>query len=241
MNNFPLRYKFSSILIIILITASILLHKLWFELAAKHTGIFDIKNIELTGLVSTDRQNINNIIKNASTQSLINIDINSLKTELEKCPLIKQAVISKVFPHILSIEIKERLPIVYINSGSKFYVSDNEGVILPIRDKQDLIVMNTEFGIAMNGSQIADDLLIFVLNSIKQDYLSRIKSIHINKEREISFKIPNLSSEFFIYNKAISKELIDQAYSIARSIKDNNIIPPRRIEITDKKTAVGIR
>jgi len=92
----------------------------------------DSASIEGNYLVARDR-----IIKTGNIHKEMNVlttDCRQIRTNLESHPYVKAAIVSKHYPNKLSINIKERMPIAYLNTGSLLLI-DKEGIVLPVPDK----------------------------------------------------------------------------------------------------------
>lgn len=77
------------------------------------------------------------IIKTGNIHKEMNVlttDCRQIRTNLETHPYIKAAIVSKRYPNKLSINIKERMPIAYLNAGNLLLI-DKEGIVLPLPDK----------------------------------------------------------------------------------------------------------
>lgn len=79
----------------------------------------------------------NHIIKTGNIHKNMNVlatDCKQIRTNLETHPYVKAAIVSKRYPNKLFINIKERMPIAYLNAGNLLLI-DKEGIVLPVPDK----------------------------------------------------------------------------------------------------------
>ena len=90
-----------------------------------------VYNIHGNEIISS--KEILELIKISKNNSLLDIDLKSIKNKIEKHPYIKIAQITRKFPNQININILEREPLAYLNLD-EYLVVDNEGFILPLRN-----------------------------------------------------------------------------------------------------------
>lgn len=236
----PAKYKLSALLILLLIPCSVLLHKGIFILLKNYTPVFQIKNLDIQGANLSKTAEFNNLINSLKNTSLINLNLQELQYQIEQSDSIKKATIQRDLPNTLHIYIIERIPVALIISSGKKYIVDKDGVILPFKVIYDIPSLKIEFGIAINNKQIADDYLVEILSSLASPKAFHIKELKINKNRETSFKIKGLSSNFSISQQILTDNFINKALQIAKAIKENHIKIPKTIDIhSDNTTSIG--
>ncbi len=99
-----------------------------------YRNFFALDSARINGnyLVASDR-----IIKTGNIHKKMNVlttDCKQIRTNLETHPYVKAAIVSKRYPNKLTINIKERMPIAYLNTGNLLLI-DKEGIVLPLPDK----------------------------------------------------------------------------------------------------------
>lgn len=229
-----LKQKLSTPLIVLLIIISFGLHTFIYELLKTYTSSFMIKKISVTGTVLSQDMQFDNIV-NAATNSvqgnLTYLDIKELKRQLEKIDLIKQATIKRDLPNTLSIDIIERQPVAILRTKSTNYTIDKEGIVLSLIPNITIPALKIEYGIAMNGNQIADDFLLRMLKPLASKKSTNIQEIRIDKNRKTFFKLHHVRPEFSINDRIISDEYIEKAVKIGHTLTNNNIKIPKIIDI----------
>jgi len=237
---FPMKYKISTLIILLLIPCSILIHKGFFSLLKNYSTVFQIKNINIKGAILVNNIPFNTYINSLKQYSLIDINLNELQYQLEQNKFIRNVIIKRDLPNTLWIYIIERTPIAHIKVSDKKYIVDKDGYILPTNQFTNIPNLDIEFGLAINNTQISDDFIIEILSSLASPNSHYIDSIKINKNRETSFKIKNLSSLFLINQRILTDKFINKALNIAEAIKENNIKIPKNIDIhSDENTSIG--
>lgn len=102
------------------------------------SAFFDVKAIEINGVTRASRDEIERIVRVETQKSgSWNADLKDIKAEIEKSILIKSAVVSRVLPDGIRVNVIERVPqaVVQINGGN--YWADADAVILGEVDKTD--------------------------------------------------------------------------------------------------------
>lgn len=95
------------------------------------SAFFDVKKIEVRGISRASKDDVERIARSYSEKSGVwNADLEAIKSDVEKNVLIKTAVVSRILPDGLRVNVTERIPraVVRINAGD-FWV-DDEAVII---------------------------------------------------------------------------------------------------------------
>lgn len=94
------------------------------------TSYFELKEFEVSGNVSLDKDYIIKQSGIAPAQHIFNIDCDVIKQRLLSEPLIKEAVVELQGLNTLKIDIKERSSFIYAKYGIAFYEISEDGVII---------------------------------------------------------------------------------------------------------------
>lgn len=97
------------------------------DIAAKMLG-FSIRSVIITGQHELKEQDLLTIAGIGPRHSLLFIDAAKIRDNLQKLPLVKQAVVTKLFPDKLSIEIEERRPFALWQSDGTVRIIAADGV-----------------------------------------------------------------------------------------------------------------
>jgi len=95
------------------------------------SAFFDVKKIEVRGANRASKDDIERIARSYTEKSGVwNTDLKAIKDDVEKITLIKTAVVSRVLPDGLRVNVAERVPraLVRVNAGD-FWV-DEDAVLL---------------------------------------------------------------------------------------------------------------
>ena len=99
---------------------------------------FDVKAIEINGVARASKDEIERIVCSETEKSGVwNADLVEIKADVEKLTLVKSAVVSRVLPDAVRVNVIERQPkaVVRIDGGDFF--ADDDAVILGIAGKTD--------------------------------------------------------------------------------------------------------
>ena len=98
---------------------------------ATASAFFDVKRVDVRGVNRVPKDEIERIVRTYSEKSGVwNSDLKVIKTDVEKINLVKMAVVSRVLPDGLRVNVTERVPkaVVRLNSGD--FWADDDAVIL---------------------------------------------------------------------------------------------------------------
>ena len=98
---------------------------------ATASAFFDVKRVDVRGVNRVPKDEIERIVRTYSEKSGVwNSDLKVIKTDVEKINLVKMAVVSRVLPDGLRVNVTERVPkaVVRLNSGD--FWADDDAVVL---------------------------------------------------------------------------------------------------------------
>jgi cell division septal protein FtsQ len=95
------------------------------------SAFFDVKRIDVRGTNRASREEVERIARSYTEKSGVwNADLKAIKTDVEKITLIKTAVVSRVLPGSLVVNITERIPRAVVRTDGGDFWADEEAVIL---------------------------------------------------------------------------------------------------------------
>jgi cell division septal protein FtsQ len=98
---------------------------------ATASAFFDVKRIDVRGTNRASKDDIERIVRQFSEKTGVwNADLKAIKTDVEKITLIKTAVVSRVLPDGLRVNVTERTPKAVVRLDAGDFWADEESVIL---------------------------------------------------------------------------------------------------------------
>jgi len=134
----------------------------WFAVVQmKHlffgTSYFELKQVEVEGLVSLRREAVLNLGKVAPAMNILALDKEAIRQRLLAHPLIKEARVELDGLYTLRLRILERLSLMYVKAGTTFMELADDGVILAADGlgERDLPIVT---GVRTDGLKVGDSL-----------------------------------------------------------------------------------
>ena len=97
----------------------------------RHSWRFRLESsdqIQLAGNRNVSRAQVLEIFGGDISRNVFLIPLDDRKRQLEQIPWIESATVMRLLPNRLSVAIRERSPLAYVQIGSQIKVVDNEGV-----------------------------------------------------------------------------------------------------------------
>lgn len=154
------------------------------------SSFFGIRNVEINGIKRAPKNEIENIVRQMSEKTGVwRADLASIKRDVEELTFVKTAVVSRVLPDGMRVNIVERVPRAVVSMQSGEFWVDDEAVILSKFDK------NTE-------------ALPFLLKG--WDERKTLNAVGENKERvKIYIRMLQEWQEFDLVKRVIEVDLRD--------------------------------
>jgi len=92
-----------------------------------------LKTLNIYGNKILSVEEILDLANISNNKSLLEIDLTLIQEQIQKHPYVKIANLSREFPNQININIKERVPLAYLNLED-YLVIDHDGFILPLRN-----------------------------------------------------------------------------------------------------------
>jgi len=98
---------------------------------ATASSFFDVKAIEINGVSRAPKDEIERIVRNQTEKSGVwDADLKEIKADIERLTLVKSAVVSRVLPDGMRVNIIERAPRAVVRIGGGDFWADDEAVVL---------------------------------------------------------------------------------------------------------------
>lgn len=100
------------------------------------SAFFDVKAIEINGVRRASKEEIERIVRNQTEKSGVwNADLAEIKNNVEKLTLVKSAIVSRVLPDAVRVNVIERAPKAVVRIDGGDFWADEDAVILGIVEK----------------------------------------------------------------------------------------------------------
>ena len=98
---------------------------------ATASSFFDVKTIDVRGISRASKDDIERIVRLQTQKSGVwNADLSGIKTDVEKLMFVKSAVVSRVLPDGLRVNVNERVPRVVVQTKTGTFWTDEDSVML---------------------------------------------------------------------------------------------------------------
>jgi cell division protein FtsQ len=94
--------------------------------------------IELSNNHIVTRESVLQQFLRDRNKSVLSIPLDKRRSELEQMPWVRSAVVQRILPNRLHVELTERTPIAFLRNGNELALVDGEGVILDRPEGEDL-------------------------------------------------------------------------------------------------------
>lgn len=102
------------------------------------SAFFDVKSIDIRGISRLPKDDIEKIVsRHAEKSGVWNTDLKQIREDIEKLTLVKSAVVSRILPDGLRVNISERTPRAVVRIGGGDYWADDDATILGAVQKTD--------------------------------------------------------------------------------------------------------
>ncbi|HHE39245.1 MAG TPA: FtsQ-type POTRA domain-containing protein [Candidatus Cloacimonetes bacterium] len=197
------RYYFIYIFLILLIIMSVIgIRSLITKLS-----FFEISEIKIMGNHNLEKDFLKNLSKDCYGKNLYAISKNEIQRRYTNIVRVKNANISRIFPHKLRIKIVERLGL--------FYLKTKEGELFPI-DNEKIVLDNDNFYSAEILPVIETDLKkenIVYGETIENDFVNKVFDFYEKVQLEDKEFIDKIS-EFYLENGDICMTEVNIGYKI---------------------------
>lgn len=94
----------------------------------RNADVLKLKRVLVTGKISQASEQDIVILSGLSPgQSLVTIDLEDIKSSIEKHPWVKNATLRRSFPDTIMVHVTERNPVAILLTGNKMYLIDDTG------------------------------------------------------------------------------------------------------------------
>ncbi|HKF20486.1 MAG TPA: FtsQ-type POTRA domain-containing protein [Candidatus Angelobacter sp.] len=89
-------------------------------------------NIEVTGVANASRSQIMDVVRDdvRNKTNIFSVPLEQHQWHLEQIPWVESASVMRLLPNHISLTIRERTPVAFVQMGSKINLIDSSGVVL---------------------------------------------------------------------------------------------------------------
>ena len=102
----------------------------WYVRSSPHFDLSGPDSVMLTGNHFVSQADIASAIGAGAEPNLFRLSLDDARREIEAIPWVQSASLRRVFPNHLQVEVTERKPVAYVNTGAGLNLVDREGVLL---------------------------------------------------------------------------------------------------------------
>jgi cell division protein FtsQ len=98
-----------------------------------HSWRFRIESsdsIEITGVHNASRAHVMEVAGADIGRNVFFVPLEERKRQLEQIPWVESATVMRLLPNHIAVEIKERVPVAFVQIGSKINLIDSNGVVM---------------------------------------------------------------------------------------------------------------
>jgi cell division protein FtsQ len=202
-----------SLLLVGLVTISLLFVSLYNDLLA--SSYIRLEHVVLTGVDENLKAKLLEMAKLNFNTSLLAIDLNEIKRNLEQDPWVRSVNLEKRFPHTLMIQAEKEDPWAIVSMGKLYYMNQRGKIFkaLDPGDETDFPVITgipTESG---DDSQKIIALAVEVLKTLdaERDPWSRknLSEVHVRKDGDVVLYFPHLPASIKIRGSDLAGRMED--------------------------------
>jgi cell division protein FtsQ len=103
---------------------------------ARFSSLFALEELELSGGGPAAREQVREALRPLLGESLVSLDQEDLRRELEALPAVRSARIDRAFPHTLRIAIARERPLAVVQSGENAWLVSAQGRVIRTVDPE---------------------------------------------------------------------------------------------------------
>lgn len=101
-----------------------------FFLSSPRVTLISLDDVEILGTKFVQRQTIVDRFSSDAGRSVFRVPLDSRRASLESIAWVDHAVVSRIWPDRIRVEITERVPVAYLRTGADLSLIDAHGMIL---------------------------------------------------------------------------------------------------------------
>jgi cell division protein FtsQ len=97
---------------------------------ARETGVFSVRTIDVAGAPATVRAQVRHALTDTRGTSLLKVDLETARQEVEALPTIQSARFDRAYPHTLRVVVVPERPVAVVRQGAGSYLVAASGRVV---------------------------------------------------------------------------------------------------------------
>jgi cell division protein FtsQ len=158
-------------------------------LGARETPVFSLEELEVSGVSPSVRRSVESAAKPYVGESLVALDQDELRRQLESLSTVRSVRMDRAFPHTLRITVVPERPLAIVRRGpDAWLVSEHGRVIRELdrgrRDIRTTVWTETDGSIVVGGTVADSDLrtVLDALRHVPESFPARVSMARVEDE-----------------------------------------------------------
>lgn len=192
-------------------------------------SLFKVDYIQIVGNVTNSKEVLEQKSGITLGDNIFLVSKSSVVNNLKEIPTVEEVKVTKDFPNIITIEVKEKYVSSFINNNSGITTIDNHGKVQEINGKIQATTGIQLKGITANGLVVGEDFTKdkakkdMILELSSKDYFLDVVSVDFSNDKEVVMELKSSIKVQFGDLNDFSKKL-DIISKLLEKIKSENII-----------------
>jgi cell division protein FtsQ len=104
-------------------------------LAARETGIFAVRTVEVHGAPGYVTEQVEHALRDAKGESLVAVDVDEARRAVEALPTVAEAELDRAYPHTLRVAIVPERPVALVRQGAASLLVSARGRVIARVDR----------------------------------------------------------------------------------------------------------
>ncbi len=104
-------------------------------LAARETGIFAVRSVEVHGAPGYVARQVERTLRDAQGESLVALDVDEARRAVEAMPTVAEAELDRAYPHTLRVAIVPERPVALVRQGAEALLVSERGRVITRLDR----------------------------------------------------------------------------------------------------------
>ena len=101
------------------------------------TPVFHIKEIRVSGLNQVTQEEVEAAAGLSVGQNIFTFNIHDVAEKIRRIPYVEEVALRRSYPNVVTVEVREAVPVCYLQVGTSFAVVDKQGRVLEATDNRE--------------------------------------------------------------------------------------------------------